>query len=113
MSRTYFVYLLSSHSRALYTGVTNDLVRRVAEHRAGLGSRFTAKYRITRLVHFEATENAYAAISREKQIKGWSREKKLRLVERMNPDWRDIAVDWIFQSLDLPRRVPRALRSSG
>jgi putative endonuclease len=94
MARHSFIYILSSLSRTTYTDVTNDLLKRVAAHRAEVGSRFTAKYRIHRLVYFEMTENPYAAISREKQIKAWRREKKVALIERNNPDWRHSAVDW-------------------
>ena len=83
------MYLLASRSRALYVGVTNDIARRVTEHRAGL-SVHTARYHIDRLVRVEAYPTAGDAISREKQIKGWRREKKTALVETDNPTWRDL-----------------------
>ena len=83
----YSVYILASHSRVLYVGVTNDLVRRVQQHRSGEVGGFTRQYHVQRLVYYETTESAYAAITREKQIKGWRREKKLRLIERENPGW--------------------------
>ncbi|MEM1117811.1 MAG: GIY-YIG nuclease family protein [Bacteroidota bacterium] len=89
MPRPLTVYLLASRSRALYVGVTNNLPRRLAEHRGGL-SEFTARYRIDRLVHVETYDQAADAIAREKQLKGWSREKKVALVERENPTWRDL-----------------------
>ena len=91
---SFFVYILASQSRRLYVGVTSDLGRRMFEHRSGQGSAFTSRYRITRLVHFEVTPNSRAAIAREKQIKGWTREKRLRLVESANPMWIDLAEDW-------------------
>jgi putative endonuclease len=89
--KRYWVYILASRSRTLYTGVTNDLLRRVDEHRSGTGSEFTAKYRIRRLVHCEETSDVLAAIAREKQIKGWDRKKKVALVEASNPNWEDLA----------------------
>jgi len=91
--RQYYVYILASLSQRLYVGVTNDLLRRVYEHR-NVGDGFAARYRVTRLVYFESTGNVLAAIAREKEIKGWLRERKLRLVEAANPDWRDLAEDW-------------------
>ena len=82
---------MASRSRTLYTGVTNDLNRRVAEHRNRLTPGFTSRYRIMRLVYFEETENIYGAIVREKQIKGWTRAKKIALIESMNPTWEDLS----------------------
>jgi putative endonuclease len=90
----YWVYILASRHRTLYTGVTNDLERRLFEHRTGLVGGFTAKYNVHRLVYFEATDDPAAAIAREKQIKGWSRGKKLHLIARRNPDWKDLSADW-------------------
>lgn len=92
--KRYWVYILASTSRTLYTGVTNDLMRRVQEHKAGEGSQFTKKYRITRLVHSEETNDVRAAIAREKQIKGWDRAKKFTLIEASNPRWDDLAAHW-------------------
>ena len=89
MARTYTVYLLASRSRALYVGLTNDLDRRLAEHRDGQGH--TARYRIERLVYLETWSTVADAIAREKQIKAWRREKKVALVERENPQWRDLS----------------------
>ena len=87
--RQYWVYIMSNSSRTLYTGVTNDLERRVAEHRQGqLG--FTARYRIKRLVYFESTNDVMVAIAREKQIKAWTRAKRLALIQSINPGWDDL-----------------------
>ncbi len=86
---TYYVYILASRSRTLYTGVTNDLLRRMVEHRDGLVPGFTSQYRIFRLVHFEIFGDIRLAIAREKEIKGWRREKKLWLIERDNPTWEE------------------------
>lgn len=89
--RSFYVYILSNASRTLYVGVTNDLVRRVWEHRQRTGPGFTAKYHVTQLVWFEETVNIAAAIAREKQIKGWKREKKIALVSATNAQWKDLA----------------------
>ena len=94
MSGSYFVYILANGSRMLYSGVTNDLKRRVYEHRNKQVPGYTRQYNISRLVYFEDTPNASAAIAREKQIKGWTRAKKLALVETNNPDWRDLSEEW-------------------
>jgi putative endonuclease len=92
--RSYFVYILTNRSKTLYTGVTNNLVRRVIEHRSKGVLGFTAKYNITQLVYFEETASVEEAITREKQIKGWLRSKKLELIESFNPDWEDIGAEW-------------------
>jgi len=87
----YYVYILASRSGVLYTGVTNDLNRRVAEHKEGLIPGFTRKYKVTRLVYYESTPDVNAAIAREKQIKRWRREKKTSLIETINRGWADLA----------------------
>jgi putative endonuclease len=94
MEKSYHVYVLASRSRVLYTGVTNDLIARVAQHREGKVSSFTAKYRIHRLVYFETFGDVRAAIAREKQIKSWTREKRAELIQAANPTWVDLATDW-------------------
>ena len=94
MSRTYWVYILASRSRNVYTGVTNDLQRRIIEHRQGLVPGFTSRYRIFRLVYFEPFGDIRDAIAREKEIKGWRREKKIWLIEKRNPTWHDLAEDF-------------------
>ncbi len=91
MTRRYYVYIMTyKHNTVLYTGVTNDLERRVCEHREGLAGRFTSRYRVVKLVYYEATGDVYAAISREKQIKGGSRRRKIDLIEGTNPEWKDL-----------------------
>jgi len=104
----YFVYILASKSRTLYTGVTNDLARRVYEHKHKLLPGFTSRYNITRLVYFEATPDVRAAIAREKQIKRWRREKKVALIESANRDWKDLAREWFADEPPetFPARVP-------
>lgn len=86
----YFVYIMTNKSGTLYTGVTNNLERRIYEHKHHLIDGFTKKYKIGKLVYFEETNDINAAISREKQIKGWVRKKKIALIESINPHWKDL-----------------------
>ena len=88
--RTYYVYIMASRSRVLYTGVTNDLARRVDEHKQGVNPGFTSRYRITRLVYVEEFADIRDAIAREKQIKSWTRIRRIGLVEQRNPFWQDL-----------------------
>ena len=91
---TYWVYILASEpGGTLYIGVTNNLVRRVYEHREGLAESFTKRYGVKTLVYFEAHETIAAALQREKNIKHWSRKWKIELIRSMNPDWRDLWED--------------------
>jgi putative endonuclease len=86
-----YVYLLANkHNNVLYTGVTNDLIRRVYEHKNKLVAGFTQKYNVDRLVYFEVCSGIIVAIEREKQIKGWSRKKKQDLINSLNPEWDDL-----------------------
>jgi putative endonuclease len=89
--RNYSVYIMTnSHNTVLYTGVTNNLYRRVLEHRSGKGGYFTKKYNVTKLVYYEFGDDINMAILREKQIKAGSRKKKLELINSMNPEWKDL-----------------------
>ncbi len=89
--KTYYVYILASRaSGTLYVGVTNDLARRVFEHKEDLIEAFTKKYSVKRLVYFEETENIETAINREKQLKRWHRQWKINLIEDSNPQWKDL-----------------------
>ena len=92
--KQYYVYIMSSHRGTLYTGVTNNLIRRVYEHRHALLGGFTKKYNITKLMYYEVTENINSVIAREKQIKGWLRSKKIALIESSNPYWQDLSEAW-------------------
>ncbi len=92
--KTFYVYILTGPSRVLYTGVTNNVERRVAEHKAKLVPGFTHQYNLTQLVYFEIAGSARAAIAREKQIKGLLRAKKIALIESLNPHWKDLSADW-------------------
>ena len=89
----YYVYILTNRSKTLYTGVTNNLERRVWEHRNGR-SDFTARYKIDTLVYYERFGDVRNAIDREKEIKGWRKSKKVALIVGVNPAWRDLSVDW-------------------
>ena len=91
----YYVYILSNwNDSVLYIGVTGNLPRRLYEHRNGLVEGFTKQYNVHKLVYYEYTNDVYSAISREKQLKKWRREKKNQLIEAMNPQWRDLSLDW-------------------
>jgi putative endonuclease len=92
--KNYYVYIMTNRSKTLYTGVTNDLIRRVYEHKNKMVEGFTKKYNITRLVYFEETGDVQSAIAREKQIKGWLRAKKVALIESKNPEWKDLSEGW-------------------
>jgi putative endonuclease len=100
--REYYVYIMSSLSRTLYTGVTNDLMRRVLEHKQNIHKGFTAKYSINMLVYYESTDDISVAIMREKQIKGMSRSKKIALIESMNPEWADLSKEWFEDQTAVP-----------
>jgi len=90
-SKHYYVYIMSNRSKTIYTGVTNNLERRVYQHKSKQIQGFTAKYNLTRLVYYEETADVISAISREKTIKGWLRAKKIALIESVNPSWNDLA----------------------
>ncbi len=91
MNKQYYVYIMTNkYNTVLYTGVTNDLRRRVYEHKSGLGEGFTSRYNITKLVYYEAPDDVNSAIAREKQIKGGSRQKKIDLINGMNSEWTDL-----------------------
>ena len=90
----YYVYILTNVSRTLYVGVTNNLERRMYEHKHKLISGFTKKYNVTVLVFFEETPDILAALDREKQLKGWTRDKKLALIDAGNPMWNDLSIDF-------------------
>lgn len=92
--KTYFVYIMSNRSKTLYKGVTNNLIRRVREHKEGRASAFTTRYKLDRLVYFERFEDIRNAIEREKEIKGWLRIKKIALIVSMNPTWADLSKEW-------------------
>ena len=93
--RRFYVYILTNSSqRPLYTGVTNNLDRRVAEHRDPINDGYTSRYNLNRLVYYEVFRDIRTAIDREKEIKGWGRAKKIALVNSLNPQWNDLALEW-------------------
>jgi putative endonuclease len=93
--KTYFIYILASkRNGTLYIGMTNDLIRRMYEHKASLVEGFTKKYSVNKLVYFESTENVKAAIESEKRLKKWKRQWKIELIEKENPQWRDLSEDF-------------------
>ncbi len=94
MEKTFHVYILASASGVLYTGMTNDLARRVREHQGKQIPGFTRSYNVTKLVWFEMHGTAVSAIGREKQIKTWGRAKKVALIDAANPQWRDLSAEF-------------------
>ena len=94
MDYVFWVYIVGSRSGTLYIGITNDIDRRMREHKSGEFEGFAAKYGCNRLVYYEKFDNVLRAISREKQLKGWRRSKKVALIESMNPRWEDLAEKW-------------------
>lgn len=92
--RAYYGYILTSNSGTLYAGVTNSIFSRTLQHKRKETPGFTSKYDVTRLVYYEMFSDVRAAIRREKEIKGWTRAKKIALIESMNPKWKDLASEW-------------------
>ncbi|MBB6216331.1 putative endonuclease [Anaerosolibacter carboniphilus] len=91
----YYVYILTNLSnKVLYTGITNNLERRLYEHKHKLIKGFTEKYNVNKLIYFDSTTDVKSAIAREKQIKGWTRRKKVELIESVNPLWKDLSEDF-------------------
>ena len=91
MSKEYYTYIMTnSRNTVLYTGITSNLMRRVGDHKAGIGGTFTKKYNVVKLVYYEFTNEAHLAITREKQIKSWSRKRKEDLINGINPEWKDL-----------------------
>jgi putative endonuclease len=97
MNKTYYVYILASkRNGTLYIGVTNDLERRLYEHKNNLVDGFTKRYRVHNLVYYESVNDVIAALQREKQLKRWTRKCKMELIEKINPEWRNLAENFIF-----------------
>ncbi|MGA2961041.1 MAG: GIY-YIG nuclease family protein [Candidatus Korobacteraceae bacterium] len=93
-TRHFYVYIAASISGTLYIGVTNNLHKRIWQHKQGAFEGFTKQYEVNRLIYFESFDDIRTAINREKQLKGWSRRKKIWLVERVNPRWEDLSRQW-------------------
>jgi putative endonuclease len=92
--KKYWVYIVGSRTGTLYIGMTNNIYRRVLEHKSGEFEGFASKYHCTRLIYYESFDDVRNAIDREKQLKGWRREKKIALIESLNPRWEDLAEKW-------------------
>ena len=104
--KRYYVYIMASRSLNLYTGITDDILRRALEHKSGEIEGFTKRYNINRLVHYETFRYVNNAIAREKQIKVWTRAKRIALIKSQNPTWQDLAEDWGEKfELQIPRRA--------
>src|ERR1700678_282650 len=94
MDRTYCTYIVASNTGTLYIGMCNSIERRMREHKSGQFESFASRYHCDRLVYFESFDDVRNAIDREKQLKGWRREKKVGLIEKLNPRWQDLAEKW-------------------
>jgi putative endonuclease len=105
--KRYYVYIMASRSLTLYTGVTGDIYHRALQHKAGEVEGFTKKYRVDRLVYYETFKYVNNAIAREKQIKAWTRAKRLALIKTMNPAWQDLADGW---GEPTKMQIPRSAR---
>ena len=102
----YWIYMMcNAHNDVLYIGITNDLYRRVLEHKSGAISGFTEKYNCHKLVYYEEFNRVEEALSREKQLKNWKREWKNELVIQMNPDWNDLSAEWVVPEKYLPTKI--------
>ena len=97
-----FVYIMSNVTGMLYVGVTSNLEGRVYQHKMKLVPGFTARYNLTQLVYYDWTEDMMAAITREKQIKGWTRAKKVALINSVNPGWKDLSLEWEEKTRSFP-----------
>ncbi|WP_337866339.1 GIY-YIG nuclease family protein [Ignavibacterium sp.] len=93
--KNYYVYIMTNNSKTLYIGVTNDLIRRIYEHKNKLIDGFTKKYNITKLVYYEVFNTVEDAIKREKQLKNWHRQWKINMIESMNKEWKDLSADFL------------------
>jgi len=114
--KTYYVYILASkRNGTLYTGFTCDLIRRVIEHKTSKTKSFTKKYDIKLLVYYETSDYVLNAIRREKEIKKWSRKKKIDLIESMNPEWLDLSIDMMNQEEieEISRELEKAYSDKG
>jgi putative endonuclease len=92
--KEYWVYIMANENRTIYVGITNNLEKRVYQHKEGSVEGFTSRYKLTKLVYYASTNDVREAIAREKQIKGWTRTKKVTLIEEMNPYWEDLSLSW-------------------
>ena len=106
----FFVYIMASKSRVLYTGISNDLPVRVFQHKTGRCDGFTKQYRVHRLVYFESFQYVRSAIAREKEIKHWIRQRRVALIESRNPMWEDLAGFWLSEALLAHPNAPAVIK---
>jgi putative endonuclease len=112
VQRKYWTYVVASNSGTLYIGMCNNIARRMFEHKSGKLEGFASKYHCNRLVYYESFDDVRKAIDREKQLKGWRRDRKIALIESLNPRWTDLAEKWgaemrfANQRLDSSERIP-------
>ena len=109
--RDYYIYIMTNKARTLYGGLTNNLERRVAQHKRRLTEGFTSRYGLDELAYYASTNDVREAIAREKQIKGWTRAKKVALIEEMNPDWDDLSATWYSNAKQSGSEADSSLRS--
>ncbi len=108
MTNPYYIYILASRRNGtLYVGVTNNLIRRIYEHKENIVDGFTKRYSVHSLVYFEQTNDINSALLREKQLKKWNRKWKIELIEGFNPEWEDLAKDWIPTSVGMTKKNSR------
>ena len=107
IEKRYYVYIMASRSLNLYTGITNNIQSRALDHKEGIIKGFTKRYKINRLVYFEVLHDVRIAIRREKQIKSWTRSKRITLIQSQNPTWIDLAADW---GKPFKMQIPRCAR---
>lgn len=112
MHKHYYVYILSSQRRVLYIGITTNLEGRVFQHRTHMFGGFTASYNVTNLVYFETYSDVHRALAREKELKGWRRERKVELSESTNPKWKDLSYGWYQRHRYQPDHVHASRRAS-
>ena len=103
--KSYCVYIMAGASGVIYIGVTNDIERRVVEHKSKAVPGFSARYNLTKLVYFEAFSDVRAAIAREKELKGWLRRRKIALIESVNPRWNDLSPEWVRSAAGTAKAV--------
>jgi putative endonuclease len=104
LEKIYYLYIMSSQRHVLYIGITSNIQQRVFQHKTHTFTGFTAKYNVSNLVYFERFGSVMAAISREKELKAWRREKKIALIEASNPKWRDLSYEWFRRHRWQPER---------
>jgi putative endonuclease len=109
--KDYYVYIMTNKARTLYVGVTNNLERRVSQHKEKQIEGFTSRYALNQLAYYASTNDIREAIAREKQIKGWTRAKKIALIEEMNPDWDDLSATWYSNAKQSGSEADSSLRS--